>query len=103
MRTLFALFAFLALLIAPLGSSPVAASGADHCAEMAGMDHGRPQPQQDHGGGPVVKSCCTAVAAALPAAGEMIEAPALRAPLVAPALPAQHGVRREVEVPPPRA
>ncbi|GAA4010905.1 hypothetical protein [Sphingomonas humi] len=102
MRMLLAFLAFIALALGPVGMPAEARTSGDHCAEMAGMDHGQRQPQQDHGGAAAVKSCCTAMAAALPVVDVMAEAPSLRVPLVAPALPAQHGVRREVEVPPPR-
>jgi hypothetical protein len=103
MRLLLALFAFLALGLAPLGRPAVARTAGDHCAEMAGMEHQSPSQNQDHSTGAAVKSCCTAMAAALPAAAAIAETPKLRLPLVAPALPAQLGVRRDVEVPPPRA
>ncbi|WP_029940839.1 hypothetical protein [Sphingomonas astaxanthinifaciens] len=103
MRLLLALLAFLALGLAPLGLPAEARTSDDHCAEMAGMAHSTQPDQQDHGAGMVLKSCCTALAAALPEMERVAAAVPLRLALVAPALPVQHGVRREVEVPPPRA
>lgn len=99
MRRLLALFAFIALAMAPLGMSAEARTADEHCTAMAGMDHGSPSAEPDKA---AVKSCCTAMAAALPAAAEVEQAPTLRAPASALILPLQHGLRRKVEVPPPR-
>jgi hypothetical protein len=101
MRLVLALLAFMALALAPLGMPAEARTMDDHCAEMAGMDHHgqgseAPDPQP-------VKSCCTAMPVALPASDPVLSSLALHAPAVAMVLTLQHGVRRDVEVPPPRA
>jgi hypothetical protein len=100
MRLLLALFAFMALALAPLGMPAEARAMDDHCTEMAGMDHhgqksdsAAPQP---------VKSCCTAMPAALAKAEAVMPMPVLHAPAATKVLLLQTGLRREVEVPPPR-
>ncbi|GAA4019525.1 hypothetical protein GCM10022280_19240 [Sphingomonas swuensis] len=100
MRLLLALFAFVALALAPLGLPAEARAADDHCTEMAGMDHGRQAP--DHSAPAGVKSCCTALAAALPASLAVEPRPVPKVAVMTIVLPAQQGVRREVEVPPPR-
>lgn len=101
MRLFLALFAFLALGLAPLGMPAEARSTENHCAEMAGMDHHQQKP--DHGGTAPVKSCCTAMAAALPETSGAEQALILRAPVVAMSIPVQHGLHGEVEARPPRS
>jgi hypothetical protein len=101
MRLLLALFAFVALALAPLGMPAEARTMGDHCSEMAGMDHHGQTP--DAPAAQPVKSCCTAMPAALPASDPVLTPPALHAPGEASVLTLQRGVRREVEVPPPRA
>ena len=66
MRLLLALFAFVALALSPLGMPAEARAMDDHCTEMAGMDHHGQKP--DPSAPQPVKSCCTAMPAALPEA-----------------------------------
>ena len=101
MRLLLALFAFLALAVAPLGMPAEARTMDDHCSEMAGMDHHSQTP--DPSSPQPVKSCCTAMPAALPAAEVMLTQPILQSPAEPKVRVLQVGLRREVEVPPPRA
>ena len=100
MRLLLALFAFMALALAPLGMPAEARAMEDHCSEMAGMDHHGQKPD------PVdlqpVKSCCSAMPVALPEVGAMLSTPLLHAPAESLVLALQVGIRRKVEVPPPR-
>jgi hypothetical protein len=101
MRLLLALFAFMALALAPLGMPAEARAMDDHCAEMAGMDHdGQSRETLDP---QLVKSCCTAMPLAMPASDPVLSSPALHTPAVAMVLTLQRGVRRDVEIPPPRA
>lgn len=102
MRLLLAFLAFVALALAPMGMPAEARAMNDHCAEMAGMDHHQ-QKSADPAGSQPAKSCCTAMPAALPTTGAAMPLPVLRAPGEAMVLALQLGVRREVEVPPPRA
>ncbi len=101
MRLLLALFAFVALVIAPLGMPAEARAMDDHCSEMAGMDHHG--QKSDRSSPQPVKSCCTAMPAALPQAEAAIPVAVLHAPAETKILALQIGIRREVEVPPPRA
>lgn len=101
MRLLLALFAFVALALSPLGMPAEARAMDDHCTEMVGMDHHGQKP--DPLNAQPVKSCCTAMPAALPEADAVLPMPALHAPAETKVLALQIGVRREVEVPPPRA
>lgn len=101
MRLLLALFALMALALAPLGMPAEARAMDDHCAEMAGMEHQQEKP--DPASPKAVKSCCTAMPAAMPVAAAVIASPVLGAPAEALVLAHQHGLRREVEVPPPRS
>ncbi|UUR08263.1 hypothetical protein [Sphingomonas glaciei] len=100
MRLLLALFAFVALALAPLGMPAEARAMDDHCTEMAGMDHHGQTP--DPSNAQPVKSCCTAMPAALPEAEAVMPVPVLHAPAETKVLALQIGLRREVEVPPPR-
>ena len=101
MRLLLALLAFLALALSPLGMPAEARAMDDHCTEMAGMAHHGEKP--DPSSPQPVKSCCTAMPAALPEAEAVMPLPVLHAPAEAKVLALQIGVRGEVEVPPPRA
>jgi hypothetical protein len=101
MRLLLALFAFVALALAPLGMPAEARASDDHCAEMAGVDHHGQTP--DPSAPQPVKSCCTAMPAALPASEAALSVILLPDPAETRVLSLQVGVRREVEVPPPRA
>ena len=101
MRLLLALFAFVALALAPLGMPAEARATDDHCTEMAGMEHDGQKP--DPSAPQPVKSCCTAMPAALPDAEAVLPLPILHAPPETKVLAVQIGIRREVEVPPPRA
>nr|WP_314443949.1 hypothetical protein [uncultured Sphingomonas sp.] len=101
MRLLLALFAFVALAFAPLGMPAEAWAKDDHCAEMAGMDHHGQSP--DPSSPQPIESCCTAMPAALPEAKASVPGAVLHAPAEAKVLALQIGLRREVEVPPPRA
>ena len=101
MRLLLALFAFMALALTPLGMPAEARAMDDHCSETAAMDHHGKKP--DPASQQPVKSCCTAVPAALPDAGAALLPPQLHAPAEPNVLSLQMGLRREVEVPPPRA
>ena len=100
MRLLLALFAFVALALSPLGLPAEARASDDHCIEMAGMDHHGATP--DPSAPQPVKSCCTAMPAALPEAEAVLPAPTLHAPSETRVLTLQIGPRREVEVLPPR-
>ena len=100
MRLLLALFAFMALALAPLGMPAEARATDDHCSEMAGMDHHGQKP--DPASSQPVKSCCSAMPVALPEVGSVLPTPVLHAPAEALVLALQVGLRREVEVPPPR-
>lgn len=101
MRLLLAFFTVVALALAPLGMPAEARAMDDHCTEMAGMDHHGQTP--DPSNAQPVKSCCTAMPVALPEADAMLPAPMLHAPAETKVLALQIGIRREVEVPPPRA
>lgn len=102
MRLLLALFALVALALAPLGMPAEARAMDDHCAEMAGMDHHGAKP--DPAGSPQpVQSCCSAMPVALPTSDSARPTPVLHAPPEAMVLALGVGPRREVEVPPPRA
>ena len=101
MRLLLALFAFVALALTPLGLPAEARAMDDHCTEMAGMDHHG--QKSDPSSAQPVKSCCTAMPAALPEAEAVIRLPVLHAPAETKVLALLIGLRREVEVPPPRA
>lgn len=101
MRLLLTLFAFLALAVAPLGMPAEARATDDHCTEMTGMVHHGEVP--DAADLQPVKSCCNAMPAALPAAAAILPSPILHAPAETKLLALQIGLRREVEVPPPRA
>ena len=100
-RLLLALFAFVALALAPLGMPAEARAMDDHCTEMAGMDHHGAKP--DPSAPQPSKSCCTAMPAALPEADAALPVPMLHAPAETKVLTLQVGPRRDVEVPPPRA
>lgn len=101
MRLLLALFAVVALFLAPLGMPAEARASYDHCTEMANMDHHGQTP--DPSSPQPVKSCCTAMPAALPEAEAALQVAVLHAPAETKILALQIGIRREVEVPPPRA
>jgi hypothetical protein len=101
MRLLLAFLAFFALTLAPLGTPAQARAMADHCAEMAGMNHHQQTP--DPVGPQPVKSCCTAMPAALPTSDPVIPSLVLRPPVDALVPALQLGLRRKVEVPAPRA
>jgi hypothetical protein len=101
MRLLLAILALFALTLVPLGMPAEARAMADHCAEMAGMDHHQQTP--DPAGPQPVKSCCTAMPAALPTSDPVIPSLVLRAPVEALVPALQLGLRRKVEIPPPRA
>jgi hypothetical protein len=100
-RLLLTLFAFIALALSPLGLPAEARATDDHCAEMVGMDHHGQKP--DPSSPQPVKSCCTAMPVALPADRSALPSPILHAPAETRVLALQVGLRREVEVPPPRA
>ncbi|WP_426267045.1 hypothetical protein [Sphingomonas sp. LHG3443-2] len=78
MRLLLALFAFVALALAPLGMPAEARAMDDHCTEMAGMEHHGAKP--DPSAPQPSKSCCTAMPAALPEADAALPMPMLHAP-----------------------
>ena len=100
MRLLLALFAFVALALSPLGMPAEARAMDDHCTEMAGMDHHGQKPNPSDA--QPVKSCCTAMPAALAETNAVMRMPALHAPAEPKVLTLLIGLRREVEVPPPR-
>lgn len=101
MRLLLALFAFVALALSPLGMPAEARAMDDHCTEMAGMEHHGAAP--DPSAPQPVKSCCTAMPVALPDAEAVMPVPMLHAPAETKVLALEIGLRREVEIPPPRA
>lgn len=100
MRLLLALFVLMALALAPLGMPAEARAMDDHCVEMPGMVHHQPGPDPSSVQPP--ESCCTAMPVALPEAEAVLAAPLLHAPAATLALALQAGLRRDVEVPPPR-
>lgn len=67
MRTLFALFAALAVLFAPLSSPAYAAASVsdDHHAQMAADGHCKVKPTPDSKDPAPAKSCCVATCASL--------------------------------------
>ena len=101
MRLLIAFLTFMALALAPLGLPAEARASTEHCAEMAEMGHHTPKSEPS--GQQQAKSCCTATPAALPASEAELPLPLLHAPAETQILAEQDGLRRGVEVPPPRA
>jgi len=98
MRLLLALLALFALTLSPLAGPAEASVTAEHCTDMAGMDHGQP----DKGSMAKTKSCCVAAVATLDGYPLVAEPLMPSAQLRARELTSLPGMRGEVEVPPPR-
>ena len=106
-RTLFALFAALAVLIAPLSSpaSAAAAAPSQHHAQMAADGHCKVMPADSGAGDETpAKSCCIATCAAVAVApsGSIGELEPRVAPAVFPIATHHLGYLGEIATPPPR-
>jgi len=105
-RTLFALFAALAVLIAPLSSPAYAAvaAGHDHHAQMAADGHCKIKPNSDSKDKAPAKDCCVATCASLAVAPSGTERELEPRPEPAIFTFATHrlGYLGEIATPPPR-